>query len=364
MNVLFPFVGDSVGGSHVATCILIKQLVLNQKYTPVVLLHRKGPLEEYLKKNDIPYEFFDKGEVIKEGNILRQFYGMIKNISSLRKFLRNRKIDIVHTNDLRMHYTWLLPVYNHETKHIWHQHSRTSSWRLGLFAFFTDKVLTISKYCNSGFPAVFRRKSEIVYNPFDVCKKSNEKPIRDKLKLTSQDKIVGFVGNLTQQKRPDFFINLAIKMCSNEGSPHFVLIGEKREPLFSTLHKRVVEAGLQNKIHFMGSYFPIESYIQDMDVLVAPAVNEGLGRTVIEAMFCGTPVVASNHGGHKEVIVDGKTGFLIDPNSDLAFISAIEEVLKNPDLSSSIASEATTCAKDKYSKESYMSRIIGIYDSF
>ena len=72
--------------------------------------------------------------------------------------------------------------------------------------------------------------------------------------------------------------------------------------------RKIAEHGLASQCVLMGPRFPIEPWIMGCDMLVAPAVNETFGRTLVEAMLCGTPVVAADDGGHKEIIRHGETG--------------------------------------------------------
>jgi len=239
MKILFPFVGDTVGGSHVATCILIKELLDQSNHQPVVVLHENGILENYLRQNNISYSIITDSPAIKEVRFFKLLFQMFTTIAPLGSFLKSNDIDLVHTNDLRMHYTWLLPsFFGNSIRHIWHQHSQTSSWRLAVFSFFTNTVLTISEYCKLSFPYFFKRKAKVIYNPFK-SKEYNSPPVKtigERLHLSDRDKIIGFVGNLTSQKRPDFFIKVAEEFLRKYKDYHFcyfVLIGEERDPLYT-----------------------------------------------------------------------------------------------------------------------------------
>lgn len=369
MNILFPFVGDRIGGSHIATCILIKEFIKTGQHTPLVVLHTKGPLESYLNKNNIPYTLLETGTIVTEGPFTSQAIDMYRNIGPLKTFLEAHKIHIVHTNDLRMHYTWIMPTHLHgNARHVWHQHSQTNSWRLAALSFFTDQAVTISKYAKKSFPMLFRRKTCVLYNPFTITEdnESLESLIRKTLPLKDDQHVIGFIGNLTAQKRPDFFLHTADHLLSqvqNKNDFHFVLIGEKREPLFSQLQQHIHALGLENNIHFLGPKFPIEPYIQDMDVLVSPARREGLGRTIVESMLCGTPVVAANDGGHKELIQHNRTGYLIDPDSVSEFSQTILMLCKNPQKANHIKKEAYGYAKKQFNIDTYYEGMVSLYES-
>ena len=113
----------------------------------------------------------------------------------------------------------------------------------------------------------------------------------------------------------------------------------------------------------MGSRYPIEPWIAGMDVLIAPAVSEAFGRTLVEAMLCGTPVVAADDGGHREIIQHGKTGLLVEADSPVAFADAVCELLEKPEMARSIAATAKVEALKNYSVEAHVERIQSIYEA-
>ena len=113
----------------------------------------------------------------------------------------------------------------------------------------------------------------------------------------------------------------------------------------------------------MGIQYPIEPWMAGLDVLVAPAVNEPFGRTLVEAMLCGTPVVAADDGGHREIIRHGETGLLVRPDDPAAFADAVASLLANPRLARAIVGEGKIEALAKYSVEAHVERIQAIYDS-
>ena len=100
-----------------------------------------------------------------------------------------------------------------------------------------------------------------------------------------------------------------------------------------------------------------------LDVLVAPAMGEGFGRTLVEAMLCGTPVVAADDGGHREIIRHGETGFLVQPDNPEAFAVAVLDLLENPRLADAVATAAKEEALRKYSVEAHVEKVQAVYDA-
>ena len=95
--------------------------------------------------------------------------------------------------------------------------------------------------------------------------------------------------------------------------------GTRDKNLRKEVVERIVKFDLMTQCRLMGPRFPIEQWMMGLDALVVPAVRETFGRTLVEAMLCGTPVVAADDGGHREIIRHGETGFLVQPDNPEAF---------------------------------------------
>ncbi|MBR51996.1 MAG: hypothetical protein CMD58_05730, partial [Gammaproteobacteria bacterium] len=107
MKILFPFVGDSIGGSHISTIDLYRTLKADG-YDVLILLHdMNGPLARALNEKDIDFHELKTSFLAGESpNIAMILFSMFWNIFSLTKFIIKNDIDIVHGNDLRVNLTW------------------------------------------------------------------------------------------------------------------------------------------------------------------------------------------------------------------------------------------------------------------
>lgn len=112
----------------------------------------------------------------------------------------------------------------------------------------------------------------------------------------------------------------------------------------------------------MGFRSPVFEAMSGVDVMLVPAVNEPFGRTLIESMYLGTPVVATRHGGNIEAISDGLTGFLVEPDDPESFVEPICKLLSDPLLQTRIADAAQADAAAKYGAERHVSEISRLYE--
>ena len=124
----------------------------------------------------------------------------------------------------------------------------------------------------------------------------------------------------------------------------------------------VSERGMEDVIHMMGFRSPIDRYMAGVDVKLVTALHEPFGRTLIESMHVGTPVVATRHGGNVEAIEEGVTGFLVEPENPSAFVAPVLGLLEDPSRHAAIVAAARRDVASKYGRDVHVRAICAIYD--
>lgn len=381
IRILFPFVGDTIGGSHVSAIHLIEALPKND-YVPIVVLHRDGPLARHLATLKIPYEMLESVAPIETPGLVSQVTGMVARARPLVRFLRNRDIDVVHTNDIRMHMTWAFATCMGRRKHIWHQRSATDSRRLGMYARLSARVITISHHCKAFLNPGIGSRARVVYDPVSgMVDAPTRRAVRHMIQTSTGHRnaafIIGYVGNLTRQKCPLDFVEavaLLVKRLDDErpggkkpgNRVCAVMLGEHRvgqSGLYRDVCSRITHHGLDECVFLVGPKYPVEPWLRGCDLLLAPAVNEGLGRTLIEAALAGTPVVATDDGGHREAVKNGVTGCLVPKHDPSAMADCAAALLRDPSRRGEIARQAKQQARARFDPGDHMRAITGIYDS-
>lgn len=368
-RILFPFVGDTVGGSHLSALDLIVSMDRGS-YQPVVSIHEGGRLAEYLADRGIPFVKAPTVSYARGGGSL--VAGLGKAVSSafpLARFLRLNTIDIVHTNDNRMHLTWAIACGLAGSKFVWHQRSAFQTRRLGFYARFSDRILTISEYCRSSLIGYMRRRAQVVEDPFAIRFPSLDKRLQRKFLLKEMGvsevaNVVGFVSNFTEQKRPLLFVEVAARLRDRlDADVAFAMIGAERGEIGERVRERIVSLGLLEQCKLLGARFPVEPLLSGFDVLLAPAVSEGFGRTLVEAMYYHVPVISADDGGHKEIIAHNKTGLLVPPDDADAFAMMAMRVLQDREFSDTLAENAYLEAQTRFSVHAHVTRVQAVYDS-
>ena len=151
---------------------------------------------------------------------------------------------------------------------------------------------------------------------------ANRNDIRAELGLSSEDFIVLSVGELNENKNQKTIIRAMQRL--QDPRIHYVLCGKGDQ--LEALQQQAADAGLTERVHFLGYRKDVVDICSQADVFVMPSHREGLPVASLEAMYCGLPVIASNIRGLTDVVEDGKSGYLCAPDDDKAFADAINAI--------------------------------------
>ncbi|RLB88837.1 MAG: hypothetical protein DRH10_06960 [Deltaproteobacteria bacterium] len=171
--------------------------------------------------------------------------------------------------------------------------------------------------------------------------------IKEKLGINTNEKVLLFVGRLSLVKRIDVIIKLT-KILLNDGfNIKTIIVGDGDYKLY---YKKLAQT-VETNIIFTGNVpcNEINKYYAIADVFILPSLSEGLPRVLLEASACGKPVVASKTGGVPDITIDGKTGFLVEPESIDSFEHYVKLLLTDERLSRKMGINAYKHVKNKFS---------------
>jgi glycosyltransferase involved in cell wall biosynthesis len=170
------------------------------------------------------------------------------------------------------------------------------------------------KYVSASVPA------NVIYNIVDLSRfRPGALPPAD-LRKKPEEIWYGIVGAITPLKGHDIFLDAAEKVLCELPNAIFAIVGnnpyvtEAGLRYEERLRQRVRNSPLRDRVKFVGFRNDVPGILSQLDILVQPNRGpEGLGRSVLEAMACGVPVIAVNKWGPTELIEDGRTGLLFAP---------------------------------------------------
>jgi len=172
--------------------------------------------------------------------------------------------------------------------------------------------------------------------------------------------LIGIVARLSDVKGQDILIQAMPSIMKEFPQVKLLIVGQGK--MESELKHLVEKLNLQKHVLFYPVVNETKRILILLDVFIMPSRQEGLGLSVMEAMACGIPVVASNVGGLPALVQDGKTGLLVQPDHPEALARAILQFLRNPSLASSIAKEAKQLIERLYSAEDMVKKTLAVYE--
>ena len=129
--------------------------------------------------------------------------------------------------------------------------------------------------------------------------------------------------------------HVLIRALADVPAAHCVVVGDAlfgERAYADGLRAMVAELGLGDRVHFLGHRADVPRLMQAVDAVVHPSVaSEPFGRTLVEAMLVGTPVIASDAGACPDILDDGRAGTLVPPGNPAALARACAAVLARPD---------------------------------
>lgn len=171
------------------------------------------------------------------------------------------------------------------------------------------------------------------------------------------------VMRITRKKRPLTFIRSIPKILSKlktERAVKFCLIGEG--PQLKKIRQEVKKMGLEKQVEISGyqSRSEIKKIFQKTDIFASPTLKESFGIAVLEARCAGLPIVAMNYGGVRDLIQDGKEGFLAKNDKD--FIKYLRHLIENDDLRKNMAKNSRNHT-ERFSWKNIVESHLRVYES-
>jgi glycosyltransferase involved in cell wall biosynthesis len=374
-NILFIHQSADLYGSDKTLLYLVKSI--KDIANPIVVLPEEGLLTEELKKSNIEYFIIP---VIKVSRQLFLSFDAVKMpfiifsaLRTLKKKLANRTIDIVHSNTLAV---FLGAIYSkrYGIDHIWHIHEIIKHPKIVansypfLVDWFSDFVVFNSYASAEHLYLVkpnLKSKSKVIHNGLnrEVAFSTIEEQtiLRQSLFKTidNSSTIIGLVGRINKHKGHRLLLNTFEELIkSGTNNIYLLFIGstiKSQKYLLEELKNEIKIKNLQDIVTIVDFQKDLWKYYDSIDIVLVPTTDpEPFGLVAIEGMLSKKPVIASNHGGIIEIVINKETGLLFEPNNQIELKRAIETLINNRDLLISFGEKGEKRAKLKFSLEKYI----------
>ena len=318
-----------VGGAQENTLLTVLDH-LNKGHEVILITGPSpGPEGELLKNKDIP-EF----ETVINKHLVRNISPIddILAYSSLKKFLKERKPDVVHTHSSKAGVIGRAAAWSAKVPFVCHTvhgqafHRYEKPWKNYIYK---SSERWAAKRCHKIYAVAeamitqcidakiaMPEKYKTVYSGMELEDFLNSKPdceLRKKLKIPDSVPVVVTVARLFEFKGYEYLLEAAKKISAEFPETHFLIVGDGL--LMESVRKQAANQGLN--FVFAGLVPPSEvcRYIALSDFMIHLSLREGLPRAIVQSLASGKPAIGFDLDGTPEVVIHEKTGFIAEPEN-------------------------------------------------
>lgn len=185
--------------------------------------------------------------------------------------------------------------------------------------------------------------------------------VRCELGYTPEDIVIGKVARLFHLKGHEDVIQAAAQVIRQQPHARFLFVGDGL--LADPLRRQIAAAGLEPYFQFTGLVAPerIPELLAAMDVVVHASLREGLARVLPQALIAGKPVVSYDVDGAREVVLPGKTGYLIPPRDVKGISEALYQLAADPQLRDRLGTEGRRRFTEVFRHERMTAQLRDLY---
>jgi L-malate glycosyltransferase len=322
LNVLHLVLGLKTGGLEVFVLDLRRHLV-SRVNSYVACMNYEGELASQVEREAyFPLYRHARGSLFRK-------------IHYLRQYCVRQRIDLIHTHSVGPHLIGALTGFSLGLSVVHTKHGRDDARSVKELYFSkiaslaTDSIVAVSQDIASlctDLKLAQPDRIRVICNGVDVSRFSPPKEHRGKGARVR----IGIVARIAQEKNHTGLLG-AVRILADRGlSLELVVVGNG--PLLAQAVATTKHLGIDPLVHFLGVRQDIPELLNTMDIFVLPSLSEGMPLTLLEAMACGLPVVATKVGGNCEVVLDGVTGILVDSTDSQALADGLALLIRDPDL--------------------------------
>ena len=176
--------------------------------------------------------------------------------------------------------------------------------------------------------------------------------------------LVGTVGRMQAVKNQLLlaraFVRLLREQPSLAQTLRLVVVGDGPER--AAVAALLAESGVAHLCWLPGERSDVPALMRSLDVFVLPSLAEGISNTILEAMACGLPVVATRVGGNAELVDDGRSGLVVPSEDEAALAGALGHLAADPALAARMGREARADAVRRFSLDAMVAAYQGLYE--
>jgi glycosyltransferase involved in cell wall biosynthesis len=355
----------AIGGAERDLIALLKALD-RDTWEPHVVCPGTGPFLEQLHANAIPTHALSLPAWRKPLAVLKRRLA----IGHLGALVDQLGPAMIHVNDI----WWVphtvnaiasytsnpVPVVAHVRQEI--EPAKVQRYKLDR----VEAVIAISRQVEQSLIAggVSANKVRTLYSGIDLSEcfpVHDDQAIRQMIGLPSDAVLLGTVANLFPRKGYEVMLRALPAIVRAVPTVHYVIVGNDDNNYADQLKILSQELKIADRVHIIGFQDPVHPILASLDLYVHPALMEGFGIAVVEAMAMGKAVVATTTGGLPEVVAHGETGLLVPPGDIESLAATVVSLLEDRIRREQMGRNGKARAHEQFSLDKSVAQVVQLY---
>jgi glycosyltransferase involved in cell wall biosynthesis len=368
INILFIHQSADLYGSDKTLLLLLIHIDRN-KFNPVVVIPLEGPLKKELEAINVEVHVAPVLKLYRNiftpKNIIKFFSEYKKAVKFLDILNKKHHFDIVYSNTLAV-LIGMIFAKKRKIRHIWHVHEIIVHPKIIANTFpkllnnYSDTIV-----CNSNatldnliarVPKI-KSKAIVIHNGIAPNGEKTVAVSKTDFGFHTDDLIITLVGRINRLKGHKLLLDVFLKNL-DQGNIKLLFVGSPvsgQENYLHEIENIVAENNLNEKVKIVPFTKNLTSIWAITDIAVIPSTEaESFGLVAVEAMLAKKPVIASNHGGLTEIVIDGETGMLVKPNDAKQLFKALQKLIGHEGLRRQFGNNGYQRAISEFSVEKYV----------
>ena len=364
-RILYVHGIEAIGGAERDLIALLKTLD-RRKWEPHAVCPGTGPFGEQLHTIAVPTHAFSLPPWRKPLAVLQRRSA----VGRLGAFVEQLDPAMIHVNDIwwvphtvsaiASHTSNPVPIVAHVRQEI--EPPKVQRYQLDR----VEAVIAISRQVEQSLVAggVSAKKVRTVYSGIDLSEKEpayNDEATRLMIGLPKGALLLGTVANLFPRKGYEVMLRALPAVIRAIPTVHYVIVGSDDHDYADRLQKLAQELKIADRVHIVGFQDPVQPFLAALDLYVHPALMEGFGIAVVEAMAMGKAVVATATGGLPEVVAQGETGLLVPPGEIESLAATVVSLLEDSIRREQMGRNGRARARQRFSLDASVKHMEQVY---
>lgn len=380
MKILFyNHTGKASGAERLLLMILA--WLDRSRFTPVVVCPAGESLAGMVSSLEVPVQTIVPLEArftLRPDYLVKYLWSFWQVITELRTQVINIKPDLIHANSIRSGLVATAATVGLRTKVVWHLHDllphHPISNLIRLFALLSRRtqMIAVSAAVAENFRGLLRplrRRMTVILNAIDLGQfhpaTVSKQQLRQQLQIDDATPLLGIVGQVAPRKGQLELLRAFARVLRDLPEATLLIVGASlfnRDAEYLDLIKQTASnLGIEARVRMLGARGDVREIMQALDLLVINSSVEPFGLVAVEAMACGTPVLAAATGGLNEIIEHEKDGWLVALHDEESLASGIIHLSRQPSLRASLAAAGQKKAAASFNAARYMKEIEEFY---